>query len=268
VRRPLRSRGVPVRPIQPEHTPQEAPLTTPVTLHSPAPGYIEAVGRIQQIMSPQAPAPAAAGPGFAGRLASAMTPAPTTMTDAATGGFLNAPGAYGAPAAGAFAPVTPVSPPPGPPADGTVGGRMAAIAAAELGVSEQPPGSNDAPRIAEYRTATANSGVGPWCSYFVSWVAANAGVPIGPNGQGEGWVPSVRTWAESQGRYIPVGQGAPAVGDLVVFDRTGTGVLDHIGIVTGVAADGGIQTIEGNSGDAVSARSYGPGGYAGLVRLG
>jgi cell wall-associated NlpC family hydrolase len=81
-------------------------------------------------------------------------------------------------------------------------------------------------------------------------------------------VPSVRTWAESQGRYIPAGQGPPAVGDLVVFDRGGTGVLDHIGIVTGVGADGGIRTIEGNSGDAVSARSYEPGGYAGLVRLG
>jgi cell wall-associated NlpC family hydrolase len=254
-----------------EHTLQEAPLTIPVTLDSPAPGYIEAVGRIQQIMNPQVPAPAAASPGFAGRLASAMTPTPTTMTDAATGGFLGAPGApgaYGAPAAGAFTPVTGVSPLSGLSANGTVGQRMAAIATAELGVAEQPPGSNDAPRIAEYRTATANSGVGPWCSYFVSWVAANAGVPIGPNGQGEGWVPSVRTWAESQGRYIPAGQGAPAVGDLVVFDRTGTGVLDHIGIVTGVAADGSIQTVEGNSSDAVSARSYGPGGYAGLVRLG
>lgn len=237
-------------------------------MDSPVSGYIEAVGRIQQIMNPQAPAPAAATPGFAGRLATAMTPAPTTVADAATGGFLGAPGGVGTPGVGAFAPATGVSPLAGLPANGSVGQRMAAIASQELGVAEQPLGSNDAPRIAEYRTATVNSGVGPWCSYFVSWVAAQAGVPIGPNGQGEGWVPSVRTWAESQGRYIPVGQGAPAVGDLVVFDRGANGVLDHIGIVTGVGADGSIQTVEGNSSDAVSARSYGPGGYAGLVRLG
>lgn len=57
------------------------------------------------------------------------------------------------------------------------------------------------------------------------------------------------------------------MGDLVVFDRGGDGVLDHIGVVTGTAPDGGIRTVEGNSGDRVSARSYGPGGYAGLVRL-
>ncbi len=69
-------------------------------------------------------------------------------------------------------------------------------------------------------------------------------------------------------RMAASGAGAPAVGDLVVFDRGGTGVLDHIGIVTGVAPGGAIQTVEGNSGDAVSARSYGPGEYAGLVRLG
>jgi cell wall-associated NlpC family hydrolase len=134
-------------------------------------------------------------------------------------------------------------------------------------VAEQPPGSNDAPRIAEYRTATAGSGVGPWCAYFTSWVAQQAGVPVGPSGQGIGYVPTVRQWAESQGRYIPAGGGAPQVGDLVVFDRGGDGVLDHIGVVTGVRPDGGIDTVEGNSSDKVSARSYGPGGYAGLVRL-
>jgi len=56
-------------------------------------------------------------------------------------------------------------------------------------------------------------------------------------------------------------------GRFLVFDRGGDGVLDHIGVVTGVAPDGSIQTVEGNSSDKVSARSYGPDGYAGLVRL-
>ena len=50
------------------------------------------------------------------------------------------------------------------------------------------------------------------------------------------------------------------------FNRGGDGVLDHIGVVTGASPDGSIQTVEGNSSNAVSARSYGPGGYAGLVR--
>jgi hypothetical protein len=145
--------------------------------------------------------------------------------------------------------------------------RIAAIATAELGVAEAPLGSNDAPRIAEYRTATAGSGVGPWCAYFTSWVAAQAGVPIGPGGSGLGYVPTVKQWAEDTGRWVPAGSGPPQVGDLVAFDRDDDGVLDHIGVVTGAAPDGSIQTVEGNSSDRVSARSYGPDGYAGLVRL-
>ncbi len=159
---------------------------------------------------------------------------------------------------GAVAPIT----------SGGRGQQIAAIATAELGVAEQPPGSNDAPRIAQYRTATAGAAAGqPWCAYFTSWVAAQAGVPVGADGLGIGYVPTVKQWAEQTGRYIPAGTGSPQVGDLVVFDRGGDGVLDHIGVVTGASPDGSIQTVEGNSSDAVSARSYGPGGYAGLVRL-
>src|SRR3954470_16800594 len=41
---------------------------------------------------------------------------------------------------------------------------MLQAASAEVGQAEQPPGSNDSPRIAEYRSATAGSGVGPWCA--------------------------------------------------------------------------------------------------------
>lgn len=238
----------------------------PTTAVEPAAsGYTQAVARVHQILNPGA---TTAAPGFATQLASAISTTPATGTtgivDGANVGFTGtaALGVQATTGAGGVAPVAPVG------AGGTVGQRIAAIATAELGVAEQPPGSNDAPRIAEYRTATAGSAVGPWCAYFTSWVAAQAGVPIGPDGQGEGWVPSVRDWAVQQGRHIPAGAGAPAVGDLVLFDRGGDGVLDHIGIVTGVGADGGIQTVEGNSSDAVSARSYGPGEYAGLVRLG
>ena len=45
---------------------------------------------------------------------------------------------------------------------------------------------------------------------------------------------------------------------------------NHIGIVENVLPDGKIQTIEGNSSDQVSRRTYGPdgGGATGYVRLG
>jgi hypothetical protein len=133
----------------------------------------------------------------------------------------------------------------------------------EVGVAEQPPGSNDSPRIAQYRQATAGSGVGPWCAYFVSWAARQAGVPLGDSGQGFGRVDDVYAWAQKTGKAIPAGSGTPQAGDLIVWD-------EHIGIVESVGADGSINTIEGNSSDKVSRRTYGSdgGGAIGYVRLG
>jgi CHAP domain len=150
-----------------------------------------------------------------------------------------------------------------PAAGGTGAGRAALAAAqAEVGQAEQPPGSNDSPRIAFYRQATAGAGVGPWCAYFVSWAARQAGAPLGDQGQGFGLVDDVWAWAERTGRTIPAG-GRPEPGDLIVWD-------EHIGIVESVGADGGIHTVEGNSSDRVSRRSYGAdgGGAVGYVRIG
>ena len=135
----------------------------------------------------------------------------------------------------------------------------------EVGVAEQPPGSNDSPRIAQYRQATAGSGVGPWCAYFTSWAARQAGVPVGDQGQGFGSVSALYSWAQSAGKAIPNGPGVtPAPGDLIVWGG------EHIGVVDHVDADGTIHTVEGNSSDQVSERAYKPGERpaTGYVRLG
>jgi len=126
------------------------------------------------------------------------------------------------------------------------GSPITTIAAGEVGQAEQPPGSNDSPRIAQYRTATAGSGVGPWCAYFVSWVARQAGVPLGDHGEGFGSVDQLYAWAQRTGRAVPNGPGVvPRPGDLIVWD-------EHVGIVEQVLPDGRIQTLEGNSSDRVS----------------
>jgi hypothetical protein len=151
-----------------------------------------------------------------------------------------------------------------PSAGGTSAGQaIVKIAEGEVGVAEQPPGSNDSPRIAQYRQATAGSGVGPWCAYFASWAARQAGVPLGDHGQGFGAVSSVWSWAQQTHRAMPAGS-KPAPGDLIVWGGR------HIGIVESVDANGSIHTIEGNSSDRVSKRTYGPdgGGATGYVRLG
>ena len=225
----------------------------------------EAMARIAEIHAwitpppPAAPAATAAtttSPSFANLLTGAQGP-PGGGLPAGVSALMAPPaaagvyGVYGVPTLG------------GLPAGG-VGQRMVQIAQAELGQAEQPPGSNDSPRIAEYRTATAGSGVGPWCAYFTSWVAQQAGVPIGEAGQGFGAVASVAAWGQRTGRYFEAGSQTPQPGDLIIWGGR------HIGIVESVGIDGSINTIEGNSSNAVSRRTYGPdgGGATGFVRPG
>jgi hypothetical protein len=143
---------------------------------------------------------------------------------------------------------------------------LAAVAAArtQVGQAEMPPGSNDSPRIAEYRGAVQGAVVGPWCADFASWCAAQAGIPLGENGEGFQSVGAIWEWAERTGRAIPASEGSPRPGDLIVWGS------DHVGIVEAVDPDGTIHTIEGNSSDEVAQRSYAPGagGATGYVRLG
>ena len=160
--------------------------------------------------------------------------------------------------AGAASAVAPAAAPSG----NSAAARMVAMAQAEVGQAEQPPGSNNSPRIAQYRSATAGApGPGPWCAYFVSWLARQAGVPVGDHGQGFGSVDALYAWAQKSGRAVPASSGQnPRPGDLIVWD-------EHIGIVESVRPDGSIQTIEGNSSDRVSRRVHPKGDAIGYVRM-
>jgi hypothetical protein len=148
-------------------------------------------------------------------------------------------------------------------ATGGVGGQMVAIAERQLGQAEQPPGSNESPAITQYRTATAGAIPGaPWCAYFASWVAQQAGAPLGASGQGLGSVSEIWSWAQGVGRALPNGPGVvPRPGDLIVFGD------EHVGIVRGVLPDGRIQTIEGNYESKVAANIRSPTEATGYVSM-
>jgi hypothetical protein len=198
----------------------------------------DALARIQQLEAVLDPPPPA-------------TPAPAAASGTATA-FASVLQSQGASASARVAPIG---------AGGAAG--VVAAAEAEVGQAEMPPGSNDSPRIATYRAATAGSGVGPWCGYFVSWCARQAGEPLGEVGQGFGSVDALYAWAQRAGRAVPNGPGVtPQPGDLIVWN-------EHVGVVESVDPDGTIHTIEGNSGDAVSRRAYAPGGAGavGYVRM-
>lgn len=142
--------------------------------------------------------------------------------------------------------------------------RIVSVAESQIGQAEQPPGSNESPAIATYRSATAGAIPGaPWCAYFASWVARQAGTPIGSQGQGLGAVSQIWSWAQSSGRAIPNGPGVrPQPGDLIVFGD------QHVGIVRDVLPNGSIQTIEGNYENKVAANVRTPTEATGYVRMG
>jgi CHAP domain len=204
------------------------------------------VDQIERALVPPSPAEATVG--------GAAAPGSVTPTATAAGG----PGSFASALQGAL--------PPGcVPNVGAAGmtpaNAMCAIAGAEVGQAEQPPGSNDSPRIAQYRTATAGSGVGPWCAYFVSWVARQAGTPLGDRGEGFGSVDQLCAWAQRTGRAVQNGPGVvPRPGDLIVFH-------EHVGIVEQVLPGGRVQTLEGNSSDRVSRNVHDFSDALGYVRM-
>jgi hypothetical protein len=146
-------------------------------------------------------------------------------------------------------------------AGGTAGARLLQAAQTQVGQREEPPGSNDGAAIAAYRSAVAGSVPGaPWCAYFVSWAARQAGTPLGDAGEGFGAVSQIHDWAERTGRLLPPG-AQPAPGDIILFGSR------HVGIVERVNPDGSLQTVEGNSSSAVSRVSRSAGEATGFVRL-
>jgi hypothetical protein len=117
-----------------------------------------------------------------------------------------------------------------------------------LGIAERPPGSNSSPEILQFTDGNAEA----WCADFVSWVLRAAGTPFTGGASGGwrlAWTPDVRAWFAARDRYRSRLVASPQPGDVIWF------VHGHVGFVTSATADR-IETIEGNSGDALRARTY------------
>lgn len=113
-----------------------------------------------------------------------------------------------------------------------------AAARHELGIFEQPPGSN---RV-KYND-WAGVVPGPWCAAFASWCLDQGGAldvakfvycPTGVNEY------------KAAGRF---GRD-PRIGAVVFFQWPGQDRACHVGLVEAVRADGSVVTIEGNTDDA------------------
>ncbi|MFI0353933.1 CHAP domain-containing protein [Actinomadura sp. 9N407] len=89
-----------------------------------------------------------------------------------------------------------------------------------------------------------------WCNMFVSWVGAQTGV------KGMGWdayTVQHAMWFKKTGRW---GQ-EPKPGAVVFFAWNGGGIssINHVGLVVKDNGDGTIDTVEGNTGNAVKEKT-------------
>lgn len=123
-----------------------------------------------------------------------------------------------------------------------------ALARTQVGVSEEPPGSNNVKYNTVYYGHPVSGGEYPWCVVFIWWLFRELGASdLFCGGQMTAWCDFVRQWAMSHGQWVTEGYQP---GDLVLFDWNQDGQLDHIGLV--VSANGNaLTTIEGNVSEQV-----------------
>lgn len=121
--------------------------------------------------------------------------------------------------------------------------KVVAVAQSQLGVSEQPPGSNKGPQVDQYLAAVGIHQPAAWCAAFAVWCHKQAGVSIPATGG------VLDLWNKSPDNRVKT----PQPGDLFIQDHgKGTG---HTGFIESVNGDT-LTTIEGNTNDDGSREGY------------
>jgi hypothetical protein len=127
------------------------------------------------------------------------------------------------------------------------------VARKQLGVQEEPLGSNWGPQVSQYLLRAGYSRPDFWCAAFVYWCADEARrILLGPDAATPfcrtGYCPAIEDWAERHNLLTM----APEAGD--VFLLRGWRADErryrayHTGFVLSVT-DGAVATIEGNTND-------------------
>lgn len=129
-------------------------------------------------------------------------------------------------------------------------------ARSQLGISENPKGSNNVIYNTEYYGYPVNSDAYAWCCVFVWWVFKECGLShLFYDGEKTAWCPTAAQWFKNKGQWVTSGYQP---GDVVFFHYGQPGgAIQHVGIVESVN-DGKVTCIEGNYSDKVErvVRSY------------
>ena len=127
----------------------------------------------------------------------------------------------------------------------TTASKLISVARSQLGVKENPAGSNKVKYTRWYPM------IGPWCAMFVSWCAAEAGIPTSVIPK-HAWTPAGKSFFQKRKQW----GSKPRVGALAYYNLSGLGRVSHVGIVERVYKDGSFDAIEGNT-DARGGRTGG-----------
>lgn len=123
------------------------------------------------------------------------------------------------------------------------------LAKREIGVREEPPGSNSGPEVNKY---LASVGLGPgyaWCAAFVFWCFEQVTAKMNRENPLVKTAGCMEHWRRTGGEKIPAKDAVAnpsLIGPGCIFIISRGSGQGHTGIVKGVQ-DGYIQTIEGNT---------------------
>lgn len=123
--------------------------------------------------------------------------------------------------------------------------KVIEIATLELGVTENPPGSNCVKYNDAYYGKQVSGSAYPWCATFLWWVFQEAQERMAFFGGGRtASCGTLLRWYREQGLTVPVAQTQP--GDIVILNFSGTKDTQHCGYVIERAGNT-IKTVEGNT---------------------
>ena len=114
------------------------------------------------------------------------------------------------------------------------------LARRQLGVKEDPPGSNKVKYNTWYYGREVSGAAYPWCMVFVQWVFDRASVKLPTRTASCG---ALMRAAQAAGCWVTKGYRP---GDVVIYDFPGGAATDHCGIVEAVD-DSRVSAIEGNT---------------------
>lgn len=152
---------------------------------------------------------------------------------------------------------------PASPASGLAAAALA-VARGEVGVREQPPGSNRGPEVDLYLSAVGAGLLGqPWCMAFVYWCFSQAARRLGVDNPAPRTAGVIASWNEARdvaaARIVTAAEArrdpAGVTPGMVFYIDTGGGA-GHAGFVADVI-DGRLVTIEGNTNDGGSREGIG-----------